>query len=736
MTVIDASGCSKSASYTITEPTALTLTLDTAVSASCGQANGSATVSVTGGSGASSVSWSNSQTGLTVNNLASGNYTAIATDSLGCTDTLVVIIPNGGNLVATLDSITSPSCVGQTDGTANVSATGGSAPYSYLWSNNDTALSTNNLAAGAAWVVVSDSRGCSDSISFTVNAADTLKITLDSLSDVSCHGANDGKITITASGGTAPYSYSWTNGDTISTLNNLGAGSYGVTVTDARGCSITTSYNIAEPDSLQLTLKSLVNASFFGAANGQIAIGISGGSKPYNILWSDNQTDSTAVNLAAGNYSVTITDASGCLVTSNYNIAEPTQLAISLDSVNMASCGQNNGWAKVSGTGGTSPYSYNWSSGSTTDTASSLASGIYKVVVTDSLGCGDSLMVTIPNAGNLTVSLDSSKNISCYGGNDGLLAVSPAGGVPPYSFAWSNGDTTATISNIPAGNYTLTVSDNSGCTASAIYTLTQKDSISISLKNLVNAGCDTANGQIAIGISGGVKPYSIIWSNSQTDSTITNLGNGNYTVVITDANGCMDSATYSIAQPIGVSLKIDTVISAQCGGSNGSATISVVGGVAPFSINWSNSQTGLTANNLIAGTYNVSVVDSNGCEDSLVVVIPNAGGFTANLDSISGPSCGGINGFGQVSVSGAAGAVYYLWSNGDTTATTSALNSGNGFVLISDALGCSDSIAFTLANSDSLKITLDSLQHVNCYNGFDGKISISVSGGTPPYSYS
>ncbi len=734
--ITDAAGCSKTESYTIVEPTALTIALDTALSVSCGQANGSATVVVTGGSGNSTVSWSNSQTGLSVSNLASGNYTAIATDSLGCTDTLVVSILNAGSLVASLDSNVAPGCIGGNDGFASASASGGTAPYTYLWNNAATTSSVNNLSAGPAWVIVTDNRGCSDSIAFTVASADTLKMNLDSLINVSCKGALDGKIKITISGGTAPYSYSWTNGDTTSTLNKLGSGSYGVTVTDARACSISSTFTITEPDSLQLSLKSITDVSCFGGNNAQVAVAVSGGTKPYSILWSNSQTDSTAANLVAGNYSVTVTDASGCSVNSSFVVTEPTQLAVALDTVTTASCGQNNGSAQVTATGGTAPYTYNWTSGSTADSATSLASGIYTVVVTDSLGCSDSLVVTIPNAGNLTIVLDSLKNIDCYGSNDGFLSVSPAGGVAPYTYSWSNGDTLSTIANLTAGNYTLTVSDNSGCTASAIYTLTQKDSLAISLKNLMNAGCDTADGQIAIGIKGGVKPYTVLWSSSQTDSTISNLGSGNYTVVVTDANGCSDSASYSITAPAGISIQLDTVISAKCAGPNGSATISLLGGVAPFTITWSNAQTGLSNTNLLAGTYTVNVVDSNGCEDSLTVIVPNAGGFTASLDSISGPTCGSINGYGFVNVTGASGQINYLWSNGDTTAVTSTLPSGAGFVLISDSLGCNDSIAFTLANSDSLKITLDSLQNVNCYNAFDGKISISVTGGTPPYSYS
>jgi gliding motility-associated-like protein len=734
--VIDSNGCSVSDSFVVAEPAALALALDTAISASCGQANGSATVNVSGGSGTATVSWSNSQTGLTATGLVSGTYTAIATDSLGCTDTLHLNISNGGNLVASLDSTAKPACAGATNGYAIVSATGGTAPYSYQWSNGDTTSATHNLSAGVAWVIVADSRGCSDSISFILQDADSLTLAVDTLKQVTCAGAQNGKISISLLGGTPPYSYSWTTGDTISTLNKLGSGSYGVTVTDSRACSISATYTITAPDSMQLSLKSLKDAACYGASNGEIAVSIKGGTKPYAITWSNSQTDSTALNLSAGSYSITVVDSNGCSVTDSFVVAEPAALLMAIDSVTTASCGQNNGSAGVVVSGGTAPYTFSWSSGSTSDTANALGSGIYSVVVIDSLGCTDSLSVTIPNAGNLTVALDSLVNVSCFNGTDGYLEVSPSGGVAPYSYLWSNGDTTKNLTHVGAGNYSLTVSDNSGCTVSASYTITQNDSLELKLKKLVNAGCDTANGQIAIGIAGGLKPYSIVWSNSQTDSIVANLTSGNYTVWITDAAGCSDSATYTITQPAGVSLQLDTVISASCGASNGSATLQVVGGVAPFNVQWSNTQVGITATNLPAGTYTAVVTDSNGCKDSVVVMVPNSGGFNAVLDSLVDPACGWNNGYGSVQVSGATGSVQYYWSNGDTTAITHSLPSGTGFVLITDNLGCSDSLSFNLAPTDSLQIKLDSLNHVNCHKAFDGKISISVTGGTPPYSFS
>lgn len=733
VTVTDASGCMASANYSLSSSAPISLAVDTVVPASCGMANGSATVSVTGGSGAYTISWSNSQSGLSATVLSAGSYWAVVTDSLGCTDSTSITIVNTGNLSATVDSLSSPSCVGGTDGFANIKVNGGTAPYSYSWSNGDTLSSTGNLMAGPGHVVITDARGCIDSLAFTVPTADSLVITLDSLKEVSCPGALDGKLKISISGGTPPYSISWTNGDSLSTLNALAAGSYGVTITDSRACSQSATFTISEPDSLKLSLKNLTNTSC-NAASGEIAISIKGGQKPYLISWSNGQSDSTATNLTAGIYSVTVTDAGGCSTTDSFSVTEPPALVITLDSATTASCGLSNGMAAISVNGGTAPYTYSWSNGSTSDTATSLASGTHTVVVTDSAGCSDSLLITIPTTGNLAITLDSTAHVSCYGGNDGFLAVTASGGMAPYSLSWSNGDTLPVLNNLPAGKYTLTLTDNSGCFTTAVYTISQPDSIDITLKNLTNAGCGAATGSLDIGISGGTKPYTINWNNGQTDSSLTNLAGGNYSVTVTDANGCTASSAYTISAPSGVAINVDTILPSTCGGANGSATISIAGGVAPFTVNWSNGQTGTSATNLPAGSLSVMVVDSNGCTDSVMITIPNNGGLSVVMDSLAGPACGAQFGFGRVAVSGGVAPVNYQWSNGDTLSSTSVLPAGPGYVVVTDAIGCRDSIAFNLQSTDSLNITLDSLENVSCQGALDGKLKISISGGTPPYS--
>lgn len=734
ITVIDSFGCSSSASYNLSAPAGIVLSLDTVVDASCGMANGYATVSVSGGTGSYQVSWSNGQSGITAAALSAGTFTASVTDSLGCVDSLSVTVSSSGSLSANVDSVAAPACPGDSSGYASLTVTGGTAPYSIFWSNTDTVQFTNTLNSGPQYVLVSDSRGCTDSISFSIPTPDTLKISLDSLEDVTCHGAADGKIKISVSGGAPPYTYSWTTGDTISTLNKLGVGTLGVTVTDSRACSKTSTFTIAQPDSLQISLKGRTAVSCHGGADGTLAISLKGGTRPYQLSWSHGQTDSSLSALSAGWYSVTLTDSMGCSLTDSFEVTEPGAFSITVDSVAAASCGQANGFGAISVTGGTAPYTYLWSGGSTADTAHSLSSGANLVMVTDSVGCSDSIVLNIPNAGNLSLSLDSLVNVNCFGSASGYLAVSASGGIAPYSYSWSNGDTTASINGIAGGSYTVTLTDNSGCVVSSTYQITEPNSLSISLKHLTNAGCDTATGTISIGINGGTKPYSISWSHGQTDSLLTNLAGGTHQVTVTDANGCTAVDSFSISQASGVTLVLDTAISTTCGAANGSAAVAVQGGAAPFSISWSNGQSGNSISNLSAGTYTATVIDSNGCEDSLSVQVSNAGGLTVNLDSLLGPACGGQDGYGQISSVGGVAPLTIRWSNGDSLAISNNLPSGPGFVTVSDALGCYDSIAFTVPQSDSLKVTLDTLQHVSCFGGNDGKLSIGISGGTPPYT--
>ncbi len=810
--VTDAAGCQVTDTFMVTEPDTLSFVIDSLLPASCGKANGYVKLSGVGGTPPYTYEWNTGQLSGEEDSLIAKLYTVKITDSNGCVYSEHVTIPATSPFTAQVDSVVAPSCYGMPDGKAGVSANGGTAPYSYRWKDGDTTASVQNLNSGNTYVIVTDARGCSDSLSISVPVKDSLLITPDTLVNPNCHGVTDGYIHVSVTGGNAPYNYNWSNGDSTNNAINLSAGSYALTITDSKGCTKTVSYTLTQPDSLELSLKSSKDVTCHGGANGELAIAINGGTKPYSIVWNNAATDSTITGLVAGMYSATITDDNGCSVVDSFWVNQPDSIRLLLDTSIVASCGQANGsatvsvsggsgaftliwdngetgtradsllagthtviavdssgcmdsilvnilsapslivtldsveapscagnadgFASVSVNGGTAPYSYSWMGGDTTAAVQNISSGSTFVIVTDARGCRDSLSVIVPVKDSLVITLDTLGNPNCNGGADGFISVSVTGGNTPYTYSWSNADTTANNSNLAAGGYTLTIVDDKGCTETATYTLIQPDSLQLSLKSIKNVSCHNgADGELAIAISGGTKPYSILWSNSQTDSVLNGLSVGTYLATVFDAKGCSVSDSFTIQQPTAITTALVSSTMAGCGMPNGTATISATGGSGQYAVIWDNGETGLIADSLSAGPHLAIVTDTNGCTDSITVNVQGAPPLATVVDSINAPTCnGGSDGYSAITVSGGLPPYTYLWSNNINQSANYNLQSGAATVVVTDALGCKDSVSVFVPVTDSISITLDSIHHVLCYGDPTAYLEISVDGGTKPYA--
>ncbi len=736
--ITDNGGCTDTLHFTVGAGAGITARFDSIQNVKCaGQANGFLSATATNAQGALQYLWSTNATTPSISNLAAGTYWVVVTDSVGCKDSIVTSISTPDTLKVIVSQLNHVSCNGQSDGSITVNARGGTAPYSYSWNNSSTSNSITKLAAGNYTVTVTDANGCISRKVITVTQPAAIQLTLKNLVHESCAG-NNGSISVGIKGGTRPYTINWSNSQTDSTLQNLSSGNYSISVIDSNGCRKTASYTINPTSPLVLNIDSVSSASC-GLTNGFASIAIAGGVAPYSTVWSNSQTGLSATNLSGGSLYAVVTDSIGCSDTIFVTIPNAAGLSVSLDSISAPSCaGGTDGYASISSSGGYAPLTITWSNSGNLSSTNNLSSGQAYVVVVDGKGCKDSISFTVPAPQALQINLDSLSDVSCHGANDGKITITASGGTAPYSYSWTNGDTISTLNNLGAGSYGVTVTDARGCSITTSYNIAEPDSLQLTLKSLVNASCfGAANGQIAIGISGGTKPYSILWSDNQTDSTAINLVAGNYSVTVIDASGCSKSASYTITEPTALTLTLDTAVSASCGQANGSATVSVTGGSGASSVSWSNSQTGLTVNNLASGNYTAIATDSLGCTDTLVVIIPNGGNLVATLDSITSPSCvGQTDGTANVSATGGSAPYSYLWSNNDTALSTNNLAAGAAWVVVSDSRGCSDSISFTVNAADTLKITLDSLSDVSCHGANDGKITITASGGTAPYSYS
>ncbi|MAC96302.1 MAG: hypothetical protein CMC96_12480 [Flavobacteriales bacterium] len=714
------------------------ITVDSTVSCNGGSDAG-ATVFASGGTFPYTYLWSTSSTDSSITALSAAVYYVTVTDASSATVIDSITITEPSTLLASVVVDSSVSCNGGTDGGLTASANGGTAPYTYLWSTNSTDSNITALAAGSYSVTITDDNGCTATNSANVTEPTALFATVTVDSNVSCNGGNDGKLYVTANGGSTPYSYLWSNAATTDTLSNLSAGSYSVTITDANGCTTTANNNISEPTAIAASIAVDSNVSCNGGADGGLTASANGGSSPYAYLWSNSVTTASITGLSAGNYSVTITDNNGCTTVETDSILEPNPLTTNViaDS-NVSINGGNDGGATVLASGGSRPYTYLWSTTSTDSSITGLSAATYYVTLTDANGCStiDSVFISQPNS--LIASITTDSTISCDGASDGGLTASAIGGTSPYTYSWSNSATTASITGLDSNSYTVTVTDANSATATATMVLGDPDALLPNLSVDSNISCNgLTDGGMSVNVSGGTSPYTYLWSNSATTSSINNLAAGNYSVTISDANGCSTTAIDSILEPIALTtqITIDSLVSCN-GGNDGKLFTTVSGGTAPYTYLWSNTATTDTINNLSAGNYSVVITDANGCTATDTALVSQPTALTINTTVVNNVSInGGTDGEAYVTANGGTSPYSYNWSNSATTDTINNLSAGTYIVTLTDANLCSsiDSVIITEPAALTATIVVDS--NVSCNGLQDGGVSISVNGGVSPYSY-
>jgi hypothetical protein len=355
---------------------------------------------------------------------------------------------------------------GGTDGAATASATGGNPGYTYLWSNAATTASLTGVSAGVYTVTVTDTTGGNDTATVTITEPPVLIASAVVDSNVTVNGGSDGAATASATGGVPPYTFLWSNGATTAPIVGLIAGTYTVTVTDDNGVTDTAQAVITEPAAVVASAVVDNNVTTNGGSDGQATASATGGTAPYTYVWSNGATTAVASGLVAGAYTVTVSDANLDNDTASITITEPaTVIASAVVDNDVSVNGGADGQATASASGGTAPYTYLWSNGATTATASGLTAGAYSVTVTDANLANDTANITITEPTAVLASITTTVNESSPGAADGSATVTASGGVPPYTYLWSNGATTATITGLSAGNYQVTVTDANGGSA-------------------------------------------------------------------------------------------------------------------------------------------------------------------------------------------------------------------------------------------------------------------------------
>ena len=758
------------------------------------------------------------------------------------------------------------TCNGQSNGTATVSVAGGSNPISFLWSNGASTASVNGLNAGIFRVTVT-ANGCTASSAVTITQPSAITVSSISI-NASCFGSN-GSINLTVSGGASPYSYAWSNGATTEDLTGLAVGSYTVNIRDASACNVQRTIVVNSNSGSTVTVDSVVNVTCNSGTNGAVNISAVSAPVPCSspVIRINEILSDVSGGLAAG-------DGSGCgnatnplsaefieligppgasigcfvLTDGDWTITIPPGTTIPADGIftignNNTPLHQGNGTVfdlnanacqcftdscqlliftnsgeylaifnsagtfvdgliygtpsaantPVAGTviptrglvgcvnsvtlppvasftttaqpaegntisripDGNGPYSstpantpnacnstappvltYQWSNGATTQDISGLAAGVYTVTVLDAQGCPTIRVVTVTQPSAVSIS-GASIASTCFAATNGSVNTTASGGIAPYQFNWSNASTTANQTGLAAGNYTLTVVDANNCNISQTFTITEPSAISVSTVPL-DIACSSANiGGVNLTVSGGTAAYSFQWSNGETTQNISGLAAGNYSVTISDANNCQSFASATISSTPGLQV-IATGTNLSCNAANdGCVQVLVNGGTAPYDYLWSNNSTLDSLCGLAPGTYTVIVTD-NGITncigfDTIVITAPTA--LVSNTVSITNGNCstpGAIN----IAVSGGTSPYSFIWSNGASTEDISGLAAGSYSVTITDANGCSIvNAANTVNSSGQPQLSVNNSANPTCNNSNDGTISITVTNGTTPYSF-
>jgi len=710
-----------------------------------GYCTGMATVTPAGGSPPYTYIWSHGETDSTVTDLCAGTYTVTVIDLNGCTSTATVEITDTATYEVNITDSTMITCNGDCDGTAVATAVGGTPPYDFEWS--DPAGTTNDtvtdLCAGWYFVTLTDATGCTRVDSVNITEPGTAFTHTMSYTNITCFGDNDGSATITPSGGSTPYTYVWSVAGTNSTITGLSGGMYYVTATDNNGCSVTDSAQITEPALLEASITDTTHVDCYGNCNGIAIVTPVGGSVPWSYLWSDSQTDSTAASLCANTYTVTVSDDHGCDTIVSVTITQPAEIITSITGTNAACSGVDNGTAILSISGGETPYSFEWSNGESTQNISGLAPMEYFVTVTDDNGCTMVDSITINADMGITLAVLDTTHVTCFGDADGAIDINASGSLfPPITYEWSNGETTDDISGLGPGTYTVTATDQAGCTAIDSATVLEPSAITIDSGTHTDITCNgDDDGTITISASGGTGSLEYdIGAGTQGTGDFTGLSPATYTITITDTNGCTKDSSITITEPAAIVIdsvghtdiscygETDGEIIIYASGGAGSLEYNIDGGI--FSSD--SSFTGLDDD-----TFDFTIQDGNGCTKDTTITITEPAEIVLSTDNDSS-HCLQADGLAMVIVeSGGVGELTYLWDDpaSQTNDTASGLTAGTYTVTVTDENGCTAVATTIISDMGAASLSFTDITHNDCYGDTSGQATVVPSGGSSPYDY-
>ncbi len=718
---VDATGCNNSTTITVTSVSSLPSTVVSANTSCPGLNNGSITVTPT--LGTAPFTYSNNggptQPGGAFINLAPGTYTITFTDANGCTGTTAAITIATGTSITSTSTTTSTSCPGVNNGSTTVTATSGTAPYTYSIDGGATQPTGvfTGLAPGSHTVTITDVNGCTGTRSIFVFTGSGLTST-SSLTSATCPGVSNGSITITVTNGTAPFSFSLDGGPTQAsgTFNGVASGSHTVTFTDATGCTGTRTVTVLAGSGIAGSASSTATACP-GVSTGTVTCTPSSGVAPYtySLDGGPSQASATFTGVAAGAHTISFTDANGCIGTATTTVLTGPGISGNVSSTATSCPTVNNGTVTVSPTTGTAPYTYSIDGGTSQAgaTFSGIAAGLHTVTYQDANGCTGTLNVIVSAGVSLTGSATSTPT-SCPTVNDGTVTATPNTGTGPYQYSLNGGPTqaSATFTGLAPATYTITFTDAIGCSGTTTATVSAGANLTSTVA-ANNPPCANINdGIITITALTGVSPYqfSINGGISQTSAVFPGLAPGVYNIAFTDAIGCSGTNTITLTTNTPLTTTVNIRMPLCNGNANGIITLTPSGGVAPYEfssdagVNW---QPSGTFNGLVTGVYTIRIRDNVGCIKDTIITLNEPPLLTASAISTPG-TCNGNDGTIIVTPAGGTPGYQYSVNNGTSYQTSpNFVVSGGNYpdIKVKDSKGCIANTAVNVTLIDNMVLT-------------------------------
>jgi hypothetical protein len=746
--VQDSIGCQEEGDFILEDPDGILVTDMEVADPSCfDTADGSLLLEAEGGTGILTYTLEGqSNTDGQFFDLPAGEYEVTIADDNNCLTIIEAIVEQPEAIELMLENSQAPTCADDTNGSLFVEATGGAGNYSYtLGGTTNTAGQFDDLAPGTYIVMVEDQEACIQEAEFEVPATTPVEIAELEVIGIGCSGAESGSVEALASGGNGDFIYTL-NGESNATglFDDLPSGSFTLLVEDALGCATEEVIDIEEGEDLLVDFMETAVIPCSGS-NGSIQLEATGGDGAFNFTVGNETNTDGIFELPAGIYEAEIADGSGCSATIDFTLEEPDALEIEVVAVSLLDCFRDStAVLEVAGIGGTGPYTFQLPGHPANNTGifEELPANSYEVLITDDNGCQTYTAVSITQPDPLLLASEVLAVPNCAEGELGVVQLQSSGGTAPYTFEL-NGleNTTGLFEELEAGNYSVVVTDDSGCITETDIDIELEGALQVEATEIEMVACfGKETGSVQLDASGGFGPLTFFLNGTPSSGGFfDNLESGLYQFTASDGGNCIGQLSVEIEQPDAISFFPEFLAEISCqGDENAAIQVEVSGGVEPYEyiLGAETNQTGLFEQ-LAAGSYLLSIIDANGCQETQILDIsePDALEISSNQENIS---CFGLND-GSLELEASGGQAPYTFvldGQSNSNGLFFDLPAGDYPAHIEDANGCQTATTnLSLTQPDSITIDILDQSSVSCFEEMDGSIEVLASGGHEDFTY-